>query len=1271
MAIIKCKMCGGDLDLTEGASTAVCEFCGSVQTVPVPDDEKKLTLFARANRLRAACEFDKSAGIYEAIVADFPEEAEAYWGLVLCKYGIEYVDDPQSGKKIPTCHRSSFDSILEDSDFEQTLENADAMARKVYREEAKQIEELRKGIISVSSNEQPYDVFICYKETDENGERTLDSVLAQDVYDALKDKGYRVFFSRISLEDKLGVEYEPYIFAALNSAKIMLAFGTDYEYFNAVWVKNEWSRFLKLMAKDKDKHLIPCYKGIDAYDMPKEFARLQAQDLGKVGAIQDLLRGVEKLLPRQKNTTVIQERVVVGGSGDNKIASLLDRGNMALEDGDWAKADSFFEDVLNNDSKNAQAYLGKTLAMEKCRTIDAFVRKRKDASQFVKSRTLQLEADQAHIAKMVETYQLPGYTAPEEIRRLYGFDLSYPSDAPGRRQQYREEETYWANHKQLSRAEKFAVGAVAENLAAEKKALFAALSQRVKSAEAAEAAAKAELQERYARHLQKADQQAEKLYSDGLARREKDYGRLLQIGKNSEDPEELAGAAASFAALGDYKDSKDLAEHCRKRAEDERAKLAAEAERQKALKIREQKAQQEKLKRVGIIAAAAVAIVIALVLLVTEWVIPGSRYAAAEALLAEGKYMDASHAFAALEGFSDSEEMVRAISGIDLLNSERYDDAVIRMLENGVKVTAHYDKNYKGDAETVEYPGKGSFSGLLEPTSEGYRFVSWKLIQWQYQTGGNFELAFQAVWTDGYIIEYELDGGQAENPTQYHKDGEAVVLRNPTKKGYTFIGWTGTGLDGPTKDVTIPAGSYGDRKYTATWQANEYTFTLDANGGTVSSASLSAAYDSQYALPTPQREYYTFAGWYDGDSRYADGTWRKDANVTLTAKWTPVSYTLTYYLDGGTNAEQNVTAYTVESADISLSEPTKKGYKFLGWYSDSGYLSKVTGIPAGSTGNRDLYAKWEIIHYTITYQMNGGSVSGGVTTFTVDDLPITLPAASKSNMMFLNWGKNTFDGEIVTEITDIGDITLVACFLDPNLQLKWSSSLKGYQVTGYSGTSTSVVIPAYYEGKPVTGIAEAAFRYNRQLVSLTMPNTITTIGDEAFKSCEALRKIVWSNSLESIGEWCFWYCQSLTSLSLPETLKRIDGIAFAHCTGLTSVTLPDSLTTLGGQAFSGCSSLRTVKLGTGLRTIDHNTFAECTSLNSIIIPDGVITIKYDAFKYCSSLTKLIIPSSVTTVETAFYGCSKLTFYCRASVVPSGWASGWNSSRPVVWGYTGN
>ena len=357
MATLKCKMCGGELVLVEGSCIAECEYCGTRQTVPNADNEKKLNLFARANRLRSGNEFDKAAGVYESIVTDFPEEAEAYWGLILCQYGIEYVDDPGTGKKIPTCHRSSFNSLMDDPNFELVMEYADPVARKVYREEAKQIEELRKGIIEVSSREEPYDIFICYKETDEDGQRTLDSVLAQDIYDMLTENGYRVFFSRISLEDKLGVEYEPYIFAALNSAKIMLAVGTDYDYYNAVWVKNEWSRFLQLIAKGEKKTLIPCFKNIDAYDMPKEFAKLQAQDLGKIGALQDLLRGIGKILPKKAGS-----QSGTAPQPASQMDPLLRRAFISLENGEWAKADDLCEQVLNQEPENAHAYLGKLMA---------------------------------------------------------------------------------------------------------------------------------------------------------------------------------------------------------------------------------------------------------------------------------------------------------------------------------------------------------------------------------------------------------------------------------------------------------------------------------------------------------------------------------------------------------------------------------------------------------------------------------------------------------------------------------------------------------------------------------------------------------------------------------------------------------------------------------------------------------------------------------------------------------------------------------------------
>lgn len=123
------------------------------------------------------------------------ESKEVYWGLILCKYGIEYVDDPKTGKKIPTCHRSSFDNVMDDANFKMVMEYSDPASRVIYREEAKAIVALRVGIVEVSSKEEPYDIFICYKETDALGERTIDSVIAQDVYDMPKE------FARLQAQD--------------------------------------------------------------------------------------------------------------------------------------------------------------------------------------------------------------------------------------------------------------------------------------------------------------------------------------------------------------------------------------------------------------------------------------------------------------------------------------------------------------------------------------------------------------------------------------------------------------------------------------------------------------------------------------------------------------------------------------------------------------------------------------------------------------------------------------------------------------------------------------------------------------------------------------------------------------------------------------------------------------------------------------------------------------------------------------------------------------
>ena len=368
MAVFKCKMCGGTVEFEPGATVGTCDSCGTQQTLPRLDDDRRANLYDRANHFRRSNEFDKAMSLYEQILNEDSTDAEAYWSLVLCRYGIEYVEDPATHKRVPTVNRAQFTSVFDDDNYKSAIQYADGFQREIYEEEARAINEIQKGILSISQKEEPFDVFICYKETDAGGRRTPDSVLANDLYHQLTQEGFKVFFARITLEDKLGTAYEPYIFAALNSARVMVVLGTRPEYFNAVWVKNEWSRYLSLVKTSGGKKvLIPAYKDMDPYDLPEEFSHLQAQDMSKLGFMQDLIRGIKKIA--QKETPAPAASSAASASGGS--APLLKRAFLFLEDGDWQEADAYCEKVLDVDPENAQAYLGKLMAELQVRKPEA------------------------------------------------------------------------------------------------------------------------------------------------------------------------------------------------------------------------------------------------------------------------------------------------------------------------------------------------------------------------------------------------------------------------------------------------------------------------------------------------------------------------------------------------------------------------------------------------------------------------------------------------------------------------------------------------------------------------------------------------------------------------------------------------------------------------------------------------------------------------------------------------------------------------------------
>ena len=562
MAVLKCKMCGGTLLLRPGTFVAECDSCGTLQTVPSADNETKLNRFNRANYFRENEEFDKGAGIYEAIVSDFPEEAEAYWGLVLCKYGIGYVDDPATGKKIPTLNRAGYVSVLDDPDYQHALQYAAPEARAVYEREGERFEAIRQEIVEVSSREKPYDIFICYKEKDPiTGERTEDSVEAQKLYDALSEQGYHVFFSRITLEGMPGVRYEPYIFAALQSAKLMLVVGSDPDYINSPWVKNEWSRYLKLMDKDRSRNLIPCCFVMRTEDLPKELRSIQAQEMGKVGFLQDLLHGIKKLIPLGDKAEGAPNPSRGNGFGQDPSV-MLRRGQLLLESKSWKEAIDCYRKILELEPENAKAYFGSFCAKKEKSSLEEL---RKDIFEWTPEKQPELlqktpvkQCEQER-TQLVRTFFIPNYLQWENMEAY----LRYATDLPDYEQAYTErlnrlKRDYFANPDYVF-AKRFADDAQRAELEKLEETTLAFYQEQTEKAKQTRFAEEGSLVAAYRAFLWQQRPKLEALYREAELRRNGDYENAIRAKRDLQ----YRLAINLFDRLGDYRDSRQQLQSCR------------------------------------------------------------------------------------------------------------------------------------------------------------------------------------------------------------------------------------------------------------------------------------------------------------------------------------------------------------------------------------------------------------------------------------------------------------------------------------------------------------------------------------------------------------------------------------------------------------------------------------------------------------------------------------------------------------------------------------
>jgi uncharacterized repeat protein (TIGR02543 family) len=317
-----------------------------------------------------------------------------------------------------------------------------------------------------------------------------------------------------------------------------------------------------------------------------------------------------------------------------------------------------------------------------------------------------------------------------------------------------------------------------------------------------------------------------------------------------------------------------------------------------------------------------------------------------------------------------------------------------------------------------------------DPTRNNYTFQGWHsaategtAYTWPHTL--NADVTMYARWQAivQHTITFESHGGSAVAAIKADAGTAVEKPTDPTREDYAFQGWFSAETGGTlypwphtlTVDLTMHAHWQDDTEP----EPEKRTIAFDSHGGSAVSA-ITANEGTEVNKPTdPTRNAYDFAGWFDAETGGAAYDWPHTLNADLTmhAQWTAASYTISYNLNGGTGADNS--SYTIESPEITLPVPTKTGYTFDGWFAAGSFAGEaITTIAAGSSGNKTFYAKWTIVSYTISYELNDGTNPGNpLASYTVESPDITLPVPTKTGYAFGGWfDTGSFAGTAITKI---------------------------------------------------------------------------------------------------------------------------------------------------------------------------------------------------------------------------------------------------------------
>ncbi len=532
------------------------------------------------------------------------------------------------------------------------------------------------------------------------------------------------------------------------------------------------------------------------------------------------------------------------------------------------------------------------------------------------------------------------------------------------------------------------------------------------------------------------------------------------------------------------------------------------------------------------------------------------------------------------------------------------------------------------------------------------------------------EGAIYYILNDKYSISYELNGGtQAEgNPTEYIYTVGIESFKNPTRSGFSFAGWfEDEKLNNEVKGINDE--KQGNVTLYAKWLP-VYEINYELNGGTQAEGNPTEYIYTQgiTSFGEPTRIGYTFAGWYSDDKFSKEvssiGT-EQEGDVTLYAKWEMVFYSISYELNGGTQAEGNPTEYSYIEGIKSFKNPTRSGYTFAGWYSDEEFKEEVKEISAETEGEITLYAKW-LPAYKVIYVLNGGTqAEGNPTEYTEGEGIKSFKTPTRIGYAFVGWYSDEEFKEEVKEITaeSKGDITLYAKWEELSYKITYELN-GGTQAEGNpTGYAYTVGVKSFKaptrSGYTFAGwFEDAAFTREIKEISGDRKGDITLYAKwikDPYTQKITVKNVTYVLSFDSNDNatnvvLSKFSDKKATSASISKVkyigksynVTEIGDNAFKNNKKLKTVTIGSSVKIIGKAAFSGCTALTTVKSGSKVTEIKASAFSGCKKLKSITLASTLKTIGSSAFTNCKALTKVTLGSKVNSIGSkAFKGCSAL------------------------------